>query len=61
MFNALTMMDNPLFLEEQRFGAGDGSLHYYLYNYRASPLGGGIDMRNQPSEKTMNGIGLVML
>ncbi|KAF2192706.1 N-myristoyl transferase [Zopfia rhizophila CBS 207.26] len=61
VFNALTLLDNPLFLEEQRFGAGDGSLHYYLYNYRAQPLAGGIDIRNQSSEKHMGGIGLVML
>ncbi|KAF2741298.1 glycylpeptide N-tetradecanoyltransferase [Polyplosphaeria fusca] len=61
VFNALTLLDNPLFLEEQRFGAGDGSLHYYLYNYRAAPLTGGIDNRNQSSAKHMGGIGLVML
>ncbi|KAF2648300.1 N-myristoyl transferase [Lophiostoma macrostomum CBS 122681] len=61
VFNALTLLDNPLFLEEQRFGAGDGSLHYYLYNYRAAPLPGGIDARNQCSEKAMGGVGLVML
>jgi len=61
VFNALTLLDNPLFLEEQKFGAGDGSLHYYMYNYRARPIPGGIDQRNQSSEKNMRGIGLVML
>ncbi|KAI8937525.1 hypothetical protein NX059_005243 [Plenodomus lindquistii] len=61
VFNALTLLDNPLFLEEQRFGAGDGSLHYYLYNYRAAPIPGGIDGRNQSSANHMGGIGLVML
>jgi len=61
VFNALTLLDNPLFLEEQRFGAGDGSLHYYLYNYRAAPIPGGIDSRNQSSKDHMGGIGLVML
>lgn len=63
VFNALTLLDNPYFLEEQKFGAGDGQLHYYLYNYRAAPLGGGIDARNQASEneKHIRGIGLVML
>ncbi|KZM19579.1 glycylpeptide N-tetradecanoyltransferase [Ascochyta rabiei] len=61
VFNALTLLDNPLFLEEQRFGAGDGSLHYYLYNYRAAPITGGIDSRNQSSIKHMGGIGLTML
>ncbi|KAF1365777.1 N-myristoyl transferase [Lizonia empirigonia] len=61
VFNALTLLDNPLFLEEQRFGAGDGSLHYYLYNYRAAPIAGGIDSRNQSSVKHMGGVGLTML
>ncbi|KAH7402569.1 glycylpeptide N-tetradecanoyltransferase-like protein [Pyrenochaeta sp. MPI-SDFR-AT-0127] len=61
VFNALTLLDNPLFLEEQRFGAGDGSLHYYFYNYRAAPIPGGIDQRNQSSVKHMGGIGLTML
>ncbi|CAO2657417.1 Nn.00g035430.m01.CDS01 [Neocucurbitaria sp. VM-36] len=61
VFNALTLHDNPLFLEEQRFGAGDGSLHYYFYNYRAAPIAGGIDSRNQSSAKHMGGIGLTML
>ncbi|KAJ4293090.1 glycylpeptide N-tetradecanoyltransferase [Kalmusia sp. IMI 367209] len=61
VFNALTLLDNPLFLEEQKFGAGDGNLHYYLYNYRAAPLGGGIDPAGKPSAKTMGGVGLVML
>ncbi|KAF2856614.1 glycylpeptide N-tetradecanoyltransferas-like protein [Plenodomus tracheiphilus IPT5] len=61
VFNALTLLDNPLFLEEQKFGAGDGSLHYYLYNYRAAPIPGGIDGRNQSSANHMGGIGLVML
>ncbi|KAL5383860.1 glycylpeptide N-tetradecanoyltransferase [Paraphaeosphaeria sporulosa] len=61
VFNALTLLDNPLFLEEQKFGAGDGNLHYYLYNYRAAPLGGGIDGQSRPSTKTMGGVGLVML
>ncbi|KAF1964824.1 glycylpeptide N-tetradecanoyltransferase [Bimuria novae-zelandiae CBS 107.79] len=61
VFNALTLLDNPLFLEDQKFGAGDGNLHYYLYNYRAAPLGGGIDANNRPSTRTMGGVGLVML
>ncbi|XP_014561180.1 hypothetical protein COCVIDRAFT_87579 [Bipolaris victoriae FI3] len=61
VFNALTLLDNPLFLEEQRFGAGDGSLHYYFYNYRAAPIPGGINSRNQASKDHMGGIGLVML
>ncbi|KAF2747545.1 N-myristoyl transferase [Sporormia fimetaria CBS 119925] len=61
VFNALTLLDNPLFLEDQRFGAGDGSLYYYLYNYRAARIPGGIDAQNQSSDKHMGGVGLVML
>ncbi|KAF2840518.1 glycylpeptide N-tetradecanoyltransferase [Patellaria atrata CBS 101060] len=61
VFNALTLMDNPLFLEEQRFGAGDGQLHFYLFNYRANPIPGGVDVRNAADEKSMGGIGVVML
>jgi len=61
VFNALTLLDNPLFLEEQRFGAGDGQLHYYLFNYRTAPILGGVDAKNQANEKFMGGVGVVML
>ena len=61
VFNALSLMDNGLFLEEQKFGAGDGQLHYYLFNYRAHPIAGGVDAKNQIDEKNLSGIGLVML
>ncbi|KAF2501362.1 glycylpeptide N-tetradecanoyltransferase [Lophium mytilinum] len=61
VFNALTLLDNPLFLEEQKFGAGDGQLNFYLFNYRTAPLPGGLDARNLPSEKNMRGVGVVML
>lgn len=43
VLNALSLLDNPLFLTEQRFGPGDGRLHYYLYNWRTGRLGGGVD------------------
>ncbi len=29
--NCLTVMDNPLFLQEQKFGPGDGFLRFYLF------------------------------
>jgi glycylpeptide N-tetradecanoyltransferase len=61
VFNALTLLDNPLFLENQMFGAGDGHLYYYLYNYRAASLPGGVDDKNKVSEKEMGGVGVVML
>ncbi|OLL24559.1 ABC transporter G family member [Neolecta irregularis DAH-3] len=54
VFNALTLLDNPLFLEELKFGMGDGLLNYYLFNYRAKAIhggtkGGGIIDRTRPS------------
>jgi len=61
VFNALTLLDNPLFLEEQKFGAGDGQLHYYLYNYRTAPIAGGVDAKNHVDERYMGGVGVVML
>lgn len=60
VFNALTVLDNNCFLEQQKFGAGDGQLHYYLYNYNANPISGGVDARNNIDEKG-SGIGLTML
>ena len=33
VFNCLNVMDNHTFLKELKFGAGDGSLHYYMFNY----------------------------
>ena len=61
VMNALSLMENPFFLEEQLFGAGDGQLHYYLYNYRVAPISGGLDKTNKASEKAMVGVGVVML
>lgn len=60
VFNALTLMDNSLFLEQQKFGGGDGSLHYYLYNYNANAIAGGVDKKNNV-DPHCSGIGLVML
>ncbi len=55
-------MDNPLFLEDQKFGAGDGQLNYYLYNYRANYINGGVDPKtNKADEGRMGGVGVVML
>uniref|UniRef100_A0A7S0WW22 Glycylpeptide N-tetradecanoyltransferase n=1 Tax=Chlamydomonas leiostraca TaxID=1034604 RepID=A0A7S0WW22_9CHLO len=40
VFNALDLLQNAEFLNDLKFGIGDGQLHYYLYNYRvAQPLG----------------------
>ena len=61
MFNALTLLDNPLFLKEQLFGAGDGQLHYYVYNYRTKPIAGGVNGQNEVDENRRGGVGVVML
>ncbi|KAA8649032.1 hypothetical protein EYZ11_000811 [Aspergillus tanneri] len=61
VFNALTLLDNPLFLEQLKFGAGDGQLHFYLYNYRTAPVPGGVNEKNLPDEKRTGGVGIVML
>ncbi|KAL8778246.1 MAG: hypothetical protein Q9213_007498 [Squamulea squamosa] len=61
VFNALTLLDNPLFLKEQLFGPGDGQLHYYIYNYRTQPIAGGVDSKNEVDENRRGGVGVVML
>jgi glycylpeptide N-tetradecanoyltransferase len=33
VFNALNLMENQTFLEELKFGTGDGNLQYYIYNW----------------------------
>ncbi|XP_065896529.1 glycylpeptide N-tetradecanoyltransferase 2-like [Dysidea avara] len=38
VFNALDLMENKSFLEELKFGMGDGHLHYYLYNFKCPEL-----------------------
>ncbi|GAA6021320.1 hypothetical protein JCM8202_003568 [Rhodotorula sphaerocarpa] len=56
VLNSLTIQDNVLFLEDLKFGKGDGFLHYYLYNYATKPIAGGVDASEGGS-----GIGVVML
>jgi glycylpeptide N-tetradecanoyltransferase len=60
VLNALTLLDNGLFLDELKFGAGDGHLNYYLFNYRVKPVAGGTDARGQ-LDKDGSGVALVML
>jgi len=38
VFNCLEIHDNKTFLEELKFGPGDGHLKYYLYNWIAKPV-----------------------
>ena len=33
VFNCLNLMENESFLEELKFGKGDGNLQYYIYNW----------------------------
>jgi glycylpeptide N-tetradecanoyltransferase len=48
VFNCLDLMENKKFLAELKFGVGDGSLNYYLYNWQC------------PEMKTQD-VGLVLL
>jgi len=38
VFNALNLMDNEPFLEDLKFGIGDGNLNYYLYNWKCPTI-----------------------
>ncbi|KAN0136941.1 Myristoyl-CoA:protein N-myristoyltransferase, N-terminal domain containing protein [Lactarius tabidus] len=58
VFNALTLMDNPLFLQELKFGSGDGLLNFYLYNWRSKGLAG---MSATEDKAAGRGVGVVML
>lgn len=60
VFNALTALDNPLFLEQQKFGLGTSQLHYYLYNYRAKSIAGGVDGENT-LDRNGSDLGVVMI
>lgn len=55
------MLDNPLFLTEQKFEPGDGRLHYYLYNYRTGDIANGLNEAEKADENNTGGIGVVML
>ncbi len=38
VFNCLNIMSNASFVDELKFGVGDGSLHYYFYNFKCPKL-----------------------
>ena len=38
VFNALDLMENAKFLEELKFGIGDGNLQYYIYNWKCPQM-----------------------
>ncbi|WOO78026.1 Glycylpeptide N-tetradecanoyltransferase [Vanrija pseudolonga] len=58
VMNALTLLDNNMFLSEQKFGPGDGYLNYYLYNWAMPPIDGGMDTT---VARQGSGVGVVML
>lgn len=62
VFNALTSQENVLFLEDLKFGPGDGFLNYYLFNYQAFPINGGFDTKTKEYDlERRSGMGVVML
>merc|ERR1711916_315653 len=54
VFNALSLMDNSSFLENLKFGAGDGTLQYYIYNWNTWQV-------TPQEQEEGKGIGLVLL
>ncbi|QLG73438.1 hypothetical protein HG535_0E05220 [Zygotorulaspora mrakii] len=61
VFNALTSQDNALFLDDLKFGPGDGFLNFYLFNYKTFPISGGLtDDKSYDAQKRSN-VGVVML
>jgi len=38
VFNALDLMENSKFLENLKFGIGDGNLQYYVYNWKCASM-----------------------
>lgn len=62
VFNALTSQDNCLFLDDLKFGPGDGLLNFYLFNYRTFPIAGGIKADDETFDTNgRSNVGVVML
>ncbi|CCK68699.1 glycylpeptide N-tetradecanoyltransferase NMT1 KNAG_0B02570 [Huiozyma naganishii CBS 8797] len=61
VFNALTSQDNALFLEDLKFGPGDGFLNFYLFNYKTFPITGGIREDKSYDTERRSNVGVVML
>lgn len=59
VYNALTLMDNPLVLEPLKFAKGTGTLYYYLFNYKTKRIDGGCDIEGVPTKP--GGIGVIVL
>ncbi|CDK29822.1 unnamed protein product [Kuraishia capsulata CBS 1993] len=62
VFNAVSSQDNALFLQDLKFGGGDGFLNFYLFNYKAFPIAGGIDEKTKEADVVKrSAVGVVML
>ena len=61
VFNALSSQDNTLFLEDLKFGPGDGFLNFYLFNYRTFPITGGLTEDQHFDTEHRSNVGVVML
>ncbi|KAG9048699.1 glycylpeptide N-tetradecanoyltransferase [Tulasnella sp. UAMH 9824] len=61
--NAMTLMDNWSFLEDLKFGPGDGYLNFYLYNWRTQSLEGhqALEASKGGGQGIGRGLGVVML
>ncbi|KAH3686688.1 hypothetical protein WICPIJ_002332 [Wickerhamomyces pijperi] len=61
VFNCVSCQDNNLFLQDLKFGQGDGILNYYLFNYKAKAINGGLDSQQKVDYDTVSKVGVVML
>ncbi|AMD19594.1 HCL557Wp [Eremothecium sinecaudum] len=61
VLNALSSQDNNLFLQDLKFGLGDGFLNFYLFNYKAKPISGGITEQKKLDNIMRSNNGIVML
>ncbi|KAM3159466.1 Glycylpeptide N-tetradecanoyltransferase [Lachancea thermotolerans] len=61
VFNAMSCQDNSLFLDDLKFGPGDGFLNFYLFNYRVRPILGGLRKDNSFDAEKRSNVGVVML
>lgn len=60
VYNLLTIMDNNVFMEDMKFRQGSGFLRYYLFNYKALPVPGGIDKLGELVKIENGGIGAIL-
>ncbi|KAH3674782.1 hypothetical protein WICMUC_002985 [Wickerhamomyces mucosus] len=61
VFNCVSCQDNNLFLQDLKFGEGDGILNYYLFNYKSRIISGGLDDDKHVDYGNVSKVGVVML